>query len=114
MKPYFTCLLYSLIIVFITYNNPLLGQTFERAEIVSGLGVLEDNNGVAVADYDGDFDLDIFVVAKAIDEDGIEKSHSRLFRNNNNGTFTDVTQESGLVIPPGSPYPGTYGYCAFP
>ncbi|WP_084205901.1 FG-GAP-like repeat-containing protein [Psychroserpens mesophilus] len=97
MKPYFTCLLYSLIIVVITNNNALFGQTFERVEIVSGLGAIEENNGVAVADYDGDFDLDVFVVAKAIDEDGIEKSHSRLFRNNNNGTFTDVTQESGLV-----------------
>jgi hypothetical protein len=97
MKPNITYLLYSLLIVCITYNNPIFGQTFEHAEIVSGLGVLEENNGVAVADYDGDLDLDIFVVAKAIDEDGIEKSHSRLFRNNNNGTFTDVTQESGLV-----------------
>lgn len=97
MKPYYTGLLYSLIIAYITYNTTLLGQTFERAEMVSGLGVLKENNGVAVADYDGDLDLDIFVVAKAIDQEGVEKSHSKLFRNNNNGTFTDVTQESGLV-----------------
>ena len=72
-------------------------QTFERMETVSGFEIVQENNGVAVADYDGDLDLDIFIVAKAKDVNGIEKTHSRLFRNNNNGTFTDVTQQSGLV-----------------
>ena len=66
-------------------------------ETVSGFEIVQENNGVAVADYDGDLDLDIFIVAKAKDVNGIEKTHSRLFRNNNNGTFTDVTQQSGLV-----------------
>lgn len=72
-------------------------QTFERIDTVSGMGILEENNGVAVADYDGDFDLDIFVVAKGKEEEGVPKSFSRLFRNNNDGTFTDVTIEAGLT-----------------
>ena len=50
-----------------------------------------------MADYDGDFDLDIFVMAKAKDEPGRPKTISRLFRNNDNGTFTDVTEEAGLT-----------------
>ena len=41
-------------------NSKSQSQTFERVEDIVGLGVLENNNGVAVADYDGDNDLDIF------------------------------------------------------
>ena len=72
-------------------------QDFVRIEDVSGMGIMEENSEVAVADYDGDLDLDIFVVAKAKEEEGVAKSFSRLFRNNNDGSFTDVTMESGLV-----------------
>ncbi len=75
----------------------LSAQSFEQVQVVSGLGILENNNGVAVADYDNDLDLDIFVVALAQDVEGDERTHSRLFRNNNNGTFTDVTTEVGLT-----------------
>lgn len=72
-------------------------QTFDRIENVVGLGGLEKNNGVAVADYDGDNDLDIFVVANEIENPSKYASFSRLFRNNNDGSFTDVTEASGLV-----------------
>jgi hypothetical protein len=77
--------------------SSLNAQTFERVETAAGLGSLEKNNGIAVADFDGDHDLDLFVVSKARDEDGVVSSHSRLFRNNNDGTFTNVTDISGLV-----------------
>ncbi len=78
-------------------GTSLLAQTFERIEAISGLQALQYNNGVAVADYDGDNDLDMFVVALAQDDASNDASHSRLLRNNNNGTFTDVTAASGLV-----------------
>lgn len=78
------------------FSSIISGQSFERVESLVGLGILEDNNGVAVADYDGDNDLDIFVVAKAKDNLNNEKTVSRLFRNDNDGSFTDVTESAGF------------------
>ena len=78
-------------------NSKSQSQTFERVEDIVGLGVLENNNGVAVADYDGDNDLDIFVVAIAKDDSSNSKTLSRLFRNDNDGSFTDVTSQAGLI-----------------
>ena len=90
-------LFYFIGIIISVGTNSINAQMFRHVENVSGLGILMENNGASVADYDGDLDLDIFVVAKSIDQDGVEISHSKLLRNNNNGTFTDVTQESGLL-----------------
>lgn len=51
---------------------------------VAGTGY---DNGVAVADYDNDGDLDMFVAGVHI---------YTLYRNNGNGTFSDVTEKAGL------------------
>ena len=83
-------------LVFLFSISIINSQNFERVENVIGLGILEENNGVAVADIDGDNDLDVFVVAKSKDIEGVEKTHSRLFRNDNDGSFTDITAGSGL------------------
>ena len=77
--------------------NNAFSQTFNRVEDITGLSILEENNGAAVADYDSDGDLDIFIVAKTPDDSENPKTLSRLFRNNNDGSFTDVTQLSGLI-----------------
>ena len=86
-----------LIVIFFSVCNTIYSQTFDRIEAIADINVLSENNGVAVADFDQDSDLDIFIVAKGKDVEGIEKTHSRLFRNDNNGAFTDVTSESGLT-----------------
>ena len=80
----------------LTISNCLYSQTFEHVESIAGFSILEENNGAAVADYDGDNDLDIFVVAKAKDNADSPKTISRLFRNNNDGSFTDVTEFAGF------------------
>ena len=85
-----------LILLFILSTTSLNAQIFEQAQNISGLGNLQNNNGVAVADYDNDNDLDIFVVAWAQDVEGDETTKSKLYRNNNDGSFTDVTVEVGL------------------
>ena len=55
--------------------------------------------GIAVFDYDNDGWLDIFVVngwgLKAFPKG--EEPTNHLYRNNRNGTFTDVTEKAGLV-----------------
>lgn len=89
-------LAYAFILVVLLASTRLTAQTFEQVQVISGLAGLENNNGVAVADYDNDLDLDIFVVALKQDLDGDETTKSKLYRNNNNGTFTDVTVEVGL------------------
>ena len=52
-----------LVFSFMTRVN---SQTFELPNII-GLENIENNNGVAVADYDGDNDLDVFIVANAVE-----------------------------------------------
>ncbi|HEV2493621.1 MAG TPA: CRTAC1 family protein [Terriglobia bacterium] len=57
--------------------------------------------GVALFDYNGDGLLDIFIVNgssfQILDNPRVPRTSSRLFRNNGDGTFTDVTRQSGLV-----------------
>jgi hypothetical protein len=48
-------------------------------------------SGAVFADWDGDGDADLFVGA-------IEGDGAKLFRNNGNGTFTDVTAASGVSL----------------
>jgi enediyne biosynthesis protein E4 len=58
-------------------------------------------SGVALFDYNHDGLLDILLVNgstfEILDHPNLPRSSSRLFRNNGNGTFTDVTKRSGLI-----------------
>ena len=52
--------------------------------------------GVAFLDYDNDGWLDIFVLGGTRIEGAPEDATNRLYRNNRDGTFTDVTVKAGL------------------
>ncbi len=58
-------------------------------------------SGVAVFDYNQDGLPDIFFVNGSsfsiLDDPSLPRTSSRLFRNNGDGTFTDVTRDSGLI-----------------
>ena len=69
----------------------IYSQQFRNITEISDLNGIVGNNGVAVADYDQDGDLDVFIVS----EDGNENV-SRLLQNTNNGNFIDVTENSGI------------------
>ncbi|MCG9972841.1 FG-GAP-like repeat-containing protein [Christiangramia crocea] len=83
-------------LIFFCYSQ-LAAQDFQRIESYAGLTSAEKNNAVAIADYDRDGDLDLFLVARNKDNERVTSSHSKLFRNNNDGTFSDVTSSSGLI-----------------
>ena len=70
---------------------------FEKNENLSHLSKLSGNMGVAVADYDNDGDLDYFLVANSDYDASDPTTWSRLFSNNNDGSFSDVTNEAGLA-----------------
>lgn len=59
--------------------------------------ILETNGcGVAFLDYDNDGWLDIFLGGGSRLEGHPAATSNRLYRNNRNGTFTDVTRQAGL------------------
>ena len=81
-----------LYIIFI--SQIIYSQQFRNITDISDLNGYTGNNGVAIADYDQDGDLDVFIVS-ARSENG-EEYWSRLLQNTNNGNFIDVTENSGI------------------
>ncbi len=75
----------------------LLAQDFVWRTQDAGLGLVARTNGVAVADYDRDGDLDIYFVVHASYEPNDPRSWNRLFSNRGDGTFFDVTTKAGLA-----------------
>ncbi len=67
-------------------------QQFRDASSITDLNQYYNNNGIAVADYDQDGDLDIFLVSYHSDNN----NDSRLLENTNNGNFIDVTAATGI------------------
>ncbi|MGO8787201.1 MAG: CRTAC1 family protein [Terriglobia bacterium] len=59
------------------------------------------NGGVAIFDYNNDGLMDILLVNgstfQLLGDPKLPRTMSRLFRNNGDGTFTDVTLQSGLI-----------------
>ena len=84
-----------MVIFLIPINS--MSQIFQKVENSIGLGKVKKNNGFSVADYDKDGDLDIFIVAYEIEDPSDPSTFSKLFRNNNDGSFTDVTLEAGFI-----------------
>ncbi len=89
-------LILSLKLLFFFSSFFLCSQNFQRIEEISGLSTNRDNNSISTADYDLDYDLDLLIVSKHKDQNGEESTNSKLFRNNNDGSFSDVTEFAGL------------------
>jgi len=65
------------------------GTTFVDVGSSSGVGATDmDSTGVCYGDIDNDGDDDLYVLGRM--------EQNRLFRNNGNGTFTDITAAAGL------------------
>jgi len=80
----------------LTMTN-IFGGAYTKKYIIETTGA-----GVAIFDYDGDGWPDIFIVngttldAAAIPARSASTNH--LYRNNHDGTFTDVTEKAGLAL----------------
>jgi hypothetical protein len=79
------------------------GNTFTNVAEVLDLDIEDWSMQLLWFDYDNDGDKDLFV---AFDN---ETTHNKLFRNNGNGTFTDVTIEAGLGTQPATTHVAACG-----
>ena len=85
------------------------GQGFEYRTFIAGLGSVTNANGVAVADYDRDGDLDVYIVVREPYDGASTPTWSRLFANRGDGTFTDQTRTAGVAGSAGVGLPNTAG-----
>ncbi len=93
--------------LFINQRN---GTFIEEAEVY-GLADTAQCTQSAFFDYDRDGDLDMFLIINPVDyalssvntirpkkTNGESNSTDKLYRNNGNGTFSDVSKEAGILI----------------
>ena len=93
-------------------NQGLNGEgipVFKEMAADFGIDDMGYNTQAAFFDYDGDGDLDLYILSNAIEKfqrntsrprelTGKGKSTDKLYRNNGNDTFTDVSTEAGILI----------------
>lgn len=82
--------------------------TFKEEAAKYGIADTGYSSNAAFLDYDNDGDLDLYVLTNIIEkgipttfrpkiDDGSALNTDRLYRNNGNGTFTNVTKEAGVI-----------------
>ncbi len=115
MDLYFTCTAYNDSVK--RRNRFYLNQGIQKdgqlsfTEMAESFGIADDSYSVHAAffDYDRDGDLDLYLLNNYVNErlsasyrpkiiDGSAASNDNLYRNNGDGTFSDVTIESGIII----------------
>lgn len=74
------------------FRNDGLGQFVDVTQ-AAGVTNRGDSVGVACGDYDNDGDLDLFVTNLQLPQLGGSDTRNFLYRNNGNGTFTQITTE---------------------
>ncbi|MFZ0464449.1 MAG: FG-GAP-like repeat-containing protein [Candidatus Acidiferrales bacterium] len=79
--------------------------TFRDVTASAGIRVTGPAMGLTFVDYDHDGDLDLYVtrasepIQSSSNSESSSKSANELWRNNGNGTFTEVTSQTGLGGP---------------
>jgi hypothetical protein len=74
------------------------GQDFVLKTDAAGFRTVNETNGIAIADYDGDGDLDIYFVGRNMYKPDDMRTWNRLFENMGDNTYQDVTQISNLLV----------------
>jgi tetratricopeptide (TPR) repeat protein len=70
--------------------------TFKDVTKAAGITAKDENAGLSFIDYDHDGDLDLYVTRAWEMQGDVGLDHSAMWRNNANGTFTDVTAATGF------------------
>jgi cytochrome c-type biogenesis protein CcmH/NrfG len=70
--------------------------TFGDVTDAAGIRPTGLNVGMTFIDYDHDGDLDLFIAKSSFPPGRDNGSRNQVWRNNGNGTFTDVSEETGL------------------
>jgi Flp pilus assembly protein TadD len=90
----------------VSYQNRLAllhnekNGTFHDVTKLAGIKDGESIAGLTFVDYDHDGDLDLYESSAAMVLTGTSTDgESVMWRNNSNGTFTDVTSDTGLSVP---------------
>jgi hypothetical protein len=88
----------NLILILSLFAFGCFGQKFKlkKAEFVNISGG-KNTQGVAAADYDLDGDMDFYIVAQIPYDANTPSTWSKLYTNNGDGTFTDITTDAGLL-----------------
>ncbi len=92
-------------------NGSKDGKIPTFTEMAEEYGIDEDGQSVNAAflDYDKDGDLDLYVLNNTVTQrmntsyrfkitDGSSENNDKFYRNNGDGTFTNVTKEAGILI----------------
>ncbi|GMQ81410.1 MAG: hypothetical protein BMS9Abin05_0841 [Rhodothermia bacterium] len=81
----------------LAFVSDVSAQSFVLKTVDAGFDELSGLNGVSVADYDLDGDLDVYFVSYLEHDPNLSDTWNRLYRNNGDKTFTDVTEAAGLT-----------------
>ncbi len=84
-------------LITLTLMSPVAAQNFQKRSQNADFEIVKGTNGVAVADYDRDGDLDVYFVVKDRFRANRPSTWNRLFANLGNGSFQDMTPIAGIA-----------------
>jgi len=82
--------------LFLLLSISAFAQPFQLRTLQVGLEYAYYGNGVAAADYNNDGFIDIYFVSRDPNTPSHPGSPNSLFKNNGDGTFTNVAEEAGV------------------
>jgi len=87
---------FTSIILLLGLVSTASAQVYTNVAFDAGIDAMWFGNGAAVADYDMDGDLDLYLVSYQNHDPLNPRTWNRLYRNRGDGRFDDVTAEAGV------------------